>query len=35
MDAWVAEERVRLARSQAVRRRRTARRFEERSMYYS
>jgi hypothetical protein len=31
MDVWVAEERVRLARSQAVRRRRTARGFAERS----
>jgi hypothetical protein len=34
MDVWVAEERVRLAHSQAVRRRRTARGFEERSKQY-
>ena len=34
MDVWVAEERVRLAHSQAVRRQRTARGFEERSKQY-
>jgi hypothetical protein len=32
MEVWAAEERVRLARSQAVHRRRTAQAFEERSV---